>query len=435
MKYFTRLAVVIALIMMPVFASADTNSDLAAQAQALLNQVAALQAQLTAQGGATTVTNTTGSAVVTSSANCPLIGRVLKLGSSGDDVSRLQRFLAANPAIYPEGQITGYYGALTEAAVKRWQVKYNIVSSGTADTTGYGVTGPRTAAAISLQCSTSSGGTGGSGANNTTSGPVGGFIQVSPVSGNAPLTVSVKATINTTNSCSGGVYTLSWGDGTVAQSLVVPSGTCSQIVQNYSHQYIYGGVYVVVLSAGAHQTSATVIVSGVSGPIAAPVSALSANPSSGTAPFSVTFSGTGTSIDYGDGSVGPTVSAGSTIGTVSHTYTQAGTFTARSGGSSLRITVTAAPYTFGPLAVTPNVGGNPLAVTASFDLQTSCTGYDLSWGDTTAHLSQSNSTSCASGVVTKTFTHTYSAGGSYTIYLRRGADLSRGDSVSLVISN
>ena len=435
MKYFTRLAVVTALIMMPVFASADTNSDLAAQAQALLNQVAALQAQLTAQGGATTGTNTTSSPVVTSSANCPLIGRVLKLGSTGDDVSRLQRFLAANPAIYPEGQITGYYGALTEAAVKRWQVKYNIVSSGTADTTGYGVTGPRTAAAISLQCSTSSGGTGGSGANYTTSSPVGGFIQVSPVSGNAPLTVSVKATINTTNSCAGGVYTLSWGDGSVAQSLAVPSGTCSQIVQNYSHQYIYGGVYVVVLSAGAHQTSATVIVSGVSGPTAAPVASLSANPSSGTAPLSVTFSGTGASIDYGDGSTGPTVSAGSTIGTISHTYTQAGTFTARSGGSSLTITVNAAPYTFGPLAVTPNVASNPLTATASFDLQTSCTGYDLSWGDSTAHLSQSNSTSCASGVVTKTYTHTYSVGGSYTIYLRRGSDLSQGDSVSLVISN
>ena len=432
MKYFTRLAVVAALIMFPVFASADTNADLAAQAQALLNQVAALQAQLSGQSGVVNTSGSTGSPVVTSSANCPLIGRVLKLGSSGDDVSRLQRFLATNPGVYPEGMITGYYGALTEAAVKRWQVKYNIVSSGTADTTGYGVTGPRTAAAISLQCSTSSGGAGG---NYTTSTPVGGFIQVSPITGNAPLIVNVKATINTTNSCTGGVYTLSGGDGAVAQALAVPSGTCSQIVQNYSHQYIYGGVYVVVLSAGAHQTSATVIVSGVSGPTAAPVASLSANPSSGTAPLSVTFSGTGASIDYGDGSTGPTVSAGSTIGTISHTYTQAGTFTARSGGSSLTITVNAAPYTFGPLAVTPNVASNPLTATASFDLQTSCTGYDLSWGDSTAHLSQSNSTSCASGVVTKTFTHTYSAGGSYTIYLRRGSDLSQGDSVSLVISN
>jgi hypothetical protein len=431
MKYFTRLALATALIMMPVFASADTNSDLAAQAQALLNQVAALQAQLSGQGSVTTTS--TGSPVVTSSAACPLIGRVLKLGSSGDDVSRLQSFLASNPSIYPEAQITGYYGALTEAAVKRWQVKYNIVGVGTAETTGYGVTGPRTAAAISLQCSTSSGGGTGAGVNYTTSTPVGGFIQVSPVAGNAPLTVSVKETINTTNSCAASTYGLSWGDGTVAQSLTVPSGNCSQIVQNYSHQYLYGGVYTIVLSAGTHQTSATVVVSGQSAPavVNVPVTQLSASPLSGNAPLAVTFSSVGSSIDFGDGSV----ASGAAGSSVSHTYTQSGTFTVRSGSSQITITVTAPPYTYGPLAVTPNVSGNPLTVTASFDLQTACTGYDLAWGDTSAHLSQSNSTSCASGVVTKTYTHTYSSGGSYTIYLRRGSDLSQGDSVSLVISN
>ncbi len=201
MKYFTRFAVVAALIMFPVVTSAATSAELQAQAQALLQQVAALQAQLAAQNGVTT-SGTVSSSVAASGANCPLIGRVLKLGSSGDDVTRLQKFLSGDLSVYPEAQVTGYYGTLTEAAVKRWQVKYNIVSSGTAESTGYGVTGPRTAAAISLQCSIS----GGSG-----SGPVGGFMQVSPVTGAAPLTVNVKATINTGGSCTGGTYTLAWG--------------------------------------------------------------------------------------------------------------------------------------------------------------------------------------------------------------------------------
>jgi hypothetical protein len=62
--------------------------------------------------------------------------RTLSLGSEGNDVSQLQQFLATSPSIYPEGKVTGYFGALTEAAVKRFQIKYSIVSSGTAATTG-----------------------------------------------------------------------------------------------------------------------------------------------------------------------------------------------------------------------------------------------------------------------------------------------------------
>lgn len=491
MNYFKRLAVVAALIMLPVVASADTNAELAAQAQALLNRVAALQAQLAAQGGVSTG-NASPASPVASSAACPLIGRVLKLGSTGDDVTRLQRFLAVDPSIYPEAQITGYYGGLTEAAVKRWQVKYNIVAGGTAATTGYGVTGPRTAAAISLQCS------GGSGGSTSTS-PVGGFIQVSPVSGNAPLTVTVKATVNTTNSCTGGTYALSWGDGTVAQSLTVPAGNCGQIVQNYTHQYIYGGVYLVTLSAGTHQTSATVVVSGASSPVTTtPVVPLSISvtaPSgganvqrgdtiniawntTGTVPANSSvaldlYTPNGQKVVANDMIAISSVMSGSTqwvvpTGASNTACTQQypgrlcgaqlanGTYVIRAAvtqstngtsngtvlafGNSGTFTLsgaapTSADYTFGPLAVTPNVSGNPLNVTASFDLPASCTGYDLSWGDGTSHVIQANSTNCASGVVTKTFTHLYASGGSYTIYLRRGSDLSRGDSVSLVISN
>ncbi|MDB5238211.1 MAG: hypothetical protein JWM46_481 [Candidatus Kaiserbacteria bacterium] len=494
MKYFTRLAVAATIIMLPVFASADTSADLAAQAQALLNQVAALQAQLAAQGGVTTGTSS-GSTPVTSGINCPLIGRVLKLGSSGDDVARLQKFLATDPSVYPEGQATGYYGTLTEAAVKRWQVKYNIVASGSAVSTGYGVTGPRTAAAISLQCSTASGG-------GASSGPVGGFIQVSPVSGNAPLTVSVKATVNTTGSCTGGSYALSWGDGTVAQSLTVPTGSCGQVLQNYSHQYIYGGVYMVTLSAGTHQTSATVVVSGPSAPnaggtsivplavsVTSPINGASVQRgdkitiswnTTGTVPANSSIAldlytasgqkavandmiaitsqmsgsmqwtipgtapaGTACTAVYPGGLCGATLANGSYVIRAAVAQSTNGTSSGNvlASGNSGTITLTgtaptpASNYKYGPLTVTPNVSGNPLSTSASFDIPTSCTGYDLSWGDGTSDIIQANSTSCAAGAVSRSFTHQYAGNGSYTIYARRGADLSQGDSVSLVISN
>jgi hypothetical protein len=42
----------------------------------------------------------------------------------------LQKVLAQDPTVYPEGQITGYFGELTEKAVKRFQSKYGIRVTG-----------------------------------------------------------------------------------------------------------------------------------------------------------------------------------------------------------------------------------------------------------------------------------------------------------------
>ena len=50
----------------------------------------------------------------------------LDLGSSNQNVTSLQAFLASDPAIYPEGLVTGYFGPLTRAAVIRFQNQYRI---------------------------------------------------------------------------------------------------------------------------------------------------------------------------------------------------------------------------------------------------------------------------------------------------------------------
>jgi len=60
------------------------------------------------------------------------------------DVKRLQKLLASDISIYPEGLTTGYFGQLTEKAIQRFQSKYGVVSSGTSQTTGYGLVGPKT---------------------------------------------------------------------------------------------------------------------------------------------------------------------------------------------------------------------------------------------------------------------------------------------------
>ncbi len=65
----------------------------------------------------------------------------LTRGSRGAQVTALQTLLAKDPTIYPGGLVTGYFGAATETAVKRFQLKYKIT---TAASTAYGFVGPLT---------------------------------------------------------------------------------------------------------------------------------------------------------------------------------------------------------------------------------------------------------------------------------------------------
>lgn len=67
------------------------------------------------------------------------------------EVTRLQKVLAKDAAIYPEGKVTGYFGPATLAAVKRFQVKQKVA---TASSAAYGLVGPATKAALLTACST-----------------------------------------------------------------------------------------------------------------------------------------------------------------------------------------------------------------------------------------------------------------------------------------
>ncbi len=68
------------------------------------------------------------------------------LGSTSNDVRRLQILLATKPEFYPEGKVTGYFGQLTKKAVQKFQLKYGIVKS--KSDPSYGVVGPKTRAKL-----------------------------------------------------------------------------------------------------------------------------------------------------------------------------------------------------------------------------------------------------------------------------------------------
>jgi len=86
----------------------------------------------------------TTAAISTPVAHAPFTA-ALSRGSENAQVTALQTFLAQNPSIYPDASVTGYFGALTEAAVERFQVKYNIAGPGDE---GYGLVGPKTRAQL-----------------------------------------------------------------------------------------------------------------------------------------------------------------------------------------------------------------------------------------------------------------------------------------------
>ncbi|KKU76418.1 MAG: NLP/P60 protein [Candidatus Giovannonibacteria bacterium GW2011_GWB1_47_6b] len=56
----------------------------------------------------------------------PIPSTELELGMENDEVTKLQELLASEPEIYPEGRVTGYFGELTRAAIRRFQERHGL---------------------------------------------------------------------------------------------------------------------------------------------------------------------------------------------------------------------------------------------------------------------------------------------------------------------
>lgn len=107
-------------------AYAQTATTTPSTVDQLIAQIKTLQAQIAALKAAQQKVNDTATDI---KETFSLI-KDLRQGMTGAEVSALQAALAADPSIYPEGKITGYYGALTVKAVKRFQAKHGIEQVG-----------------------------------------------------------------------------------------------------------------------------------------------------------------------------------------------------------------------------------------------------------------------------------------------------------------
>lgn len=360
-QYFVGSIIMSALLVVPVLASAATADEIRAQIQSLLTQITSLQQQLS------TLTSNT-SIPTSANASCPNLYRVLSRGSRGSDVISLQQFLIAQ-GLLSNDSATGYFGSMTEASVQRWQAQNSIVAYGDANTTGYGVIGARTRAAIAAKCGATpvlpsvgsceavTGGScpqGSSGSYVTENGCT--VLKCTPQSSSNP-TVSASVSAHSFNQ--GDSVGINWqvsnethllkhvivtldlytADGAFVQKIYDTSGTLAGTAQwngrvvcpfeSWLCSFVAPGTYKVRVTLMHDDTGGAAIATAETGAFditsATPTSqssssVFSASPTLGTAPLTVTFTikedkgapvGEATkSIDFGDGAQGSTFTGG-----------------------------------------------------------------------------------------------------------------------------
>jgi PKD repeat protein len=236
-------------------------------------------------------------------------------------------------------------------------------------------------------------------------------LSVTPLTGNAPLTVNAS-TIGSADVDGSIVSTnIDFGDGSAAASATTAS-----------HLYSVAGTYKVLATVtdnlGATSTAAATVI--VTSANKAPLAVLNVSPASGIAPATVTASTNGssdpdgtiasTSIDFGDGSA--VVSASS----ASHVYSTPGTYTVKAtvrdnlgatSTASSAVTITANKPPVASLALSASSGYGPLTISASTagssDPDGTIASSTINFGDGSASASGPSAS------------HTYSAAGVYTV--------------------
>lgn len=170
------------------------------------------------------------------------------------------------------------------------------------------------------------------------------YLSASPTYGVAPLSVTFTAQPNA--GCSGGAFYIFYGDG-ANELLQTSSGTCNPTLTR-THVYSGTGTFAATLRSYDQSTvlaTAQVTVSSQSGG-----GSLFANPSTGTKPLSVSFTGSangqsyanGVVISFGDGTAASFCAPGEacTQRTVTHVYNGAGTYNVLLLGTSGGTTTT-----------------------------------------------------------------------------------------------
>ena len=267
----------------------------------------------------------------------------------------------------------------------------------------------RTAVLAGLAIAISACGGGGSGGGSSNAAPTA-AITATPTSGKAPLTVTLDGSRSSDSDGSVRAFSWAYSDGAAGATGATTSRT-----------FASPGNFVVTLTVTDNDGatgSATQTISVAAN--VAPTAAITATPTSGKAPLTVAFNGsgsadpdgtiTGYAWTFGDGGT-------ATGATPAYTYTTPGTYTARLtvtdnnsalGSTTTVITVAANALPTASFTATPTTGRAPLPVAfdgrASADPDGTIGSYQWDFGDGQV----------GTGATTS---HTYSAGGTFNARL------------------
>lgn len=458
--FLTLMVIALVFTSVPLPVQAQTAEQLRSQISQILAQIYALRAQL--QPGivspnvplvppviqpapGTPNINYNNSQLAFQYQRCPNVQFNLKRGdrdrSLGGEVTTIQQFLAQDSRLYPEGDVTGYFGPATERAVQRFQRRHGIVTTGDYQSTGYGGVGPQTRWALKNSCGTA-------GTNS---------FSISPTAGVAPLQVSTTFEFRG-SSCTS--YSLDWGDGStpLSQQAISPANCSNDTVRKQAtHTYTSTGVYAPTLRMGKDSVyaipivgRANITVQGAGGGASSQQASLMVSNAQGNAPLFVQAtlrsatpsSCTSYYLNWGDGTRSVQREASGFGCTVldtftqqfTHTYQNVGTYTlqARAGRGQIpsltvinqRITVGtgttgALPTNAGCFVQSSNNGIFGAAQARILFGGSLCDGsltYNVDWGDGTVSPTQ---TCVDQNAHYEQLTHVYSNPGTYTARLNQ----------------
>jgi peptidoglycan hydrolase-like protein with peptidoglycan-binding domain len=197
-------------------------------------------AALASSGGAGLVATTTPKGIVNVSSTAHVFTRTLRKGQHGADVTTLQSWLTDVGYKLPQ---TGYFGPMTKAAVRRFQVANGLRPAS-------GAVGTRTAAALQTVVQKTATGTGvaaGTGATtNTTTGLVFPLRPLSRVLSPSSWSLDQGIDISTVNgACGSQVIEVAMAAGTIVQEGIDGFGPDAPVLKvsggPYDGRYIYYG--------------------------------------------------------------------------------------------------------------------------------------------------------------------------------------------------
>jgi peptidoglycan hydrolase-like protein with peptidoglycan-binding domain len=202
-------------------------------------------------GGAALVPPGQAHGIVTAHAAAPVFTRVLRRGVSGADVNTLQTWLTDLGYPVPT---TGYFGSLTQGAVKRFQRAHHLRPPS-------GTVGRRTAAALLAAVRRSAKGSGvldSSGASRSSTAWVFPLKPISRVLGPSTWSLDQGVDIPTAGAaCGSRVVEVAMTSGTIVQEGISGFGPYAPVLKvasgTYRGRYIYyGHAAPALVSVGAH---------------------------------------------------------------------------------------------------------------------------------------------------------------------------------------